>query len=81
MCNSAIPEVVGAGGVLVDEPPGNHSRGIPLRAIDELVDACLSIARDAPLRVALAGKALEQSSGFTAARFSHGLVEAYSRAR
>jgi glycosyltransferase involved in cell wall biosynthesis len=80
MRNSAIPEVVGAGGVLVDEPPGNHSHDIPPRAIDELVDACLSIGRDAPLRVALAGKALEQSSRFTAARFSHGLVEAYSRA-
>lgn len=72
MRNTAIPEVVGRGGILVDEKP----RGAQT-ATEELADACIELTRDEDERDRLGHLALRQSGSFTLSAFSAALSHAY----
>lgn len=72
MRNTAMPEVVGAGGILVDEkPPGGRT------AAEELAEACVELTRDAGEREGLSRLALEQSGSFTLSAFAAAVSRAY----
>ena len=72
MRNTAIPEVVGRGGILVDERPHGAQT-----AVEELADACIELTRDEDERDRLGQLALKQSSSFTLSTFSAALSHAY----
>lgn len=72
MRNTAIPEVVGSGGILVDEKP----RGAQTAA-EELADACIELTRDEDERDRLGRFALQQSNSFTLSAFSAAISHAY----
>jgi glycosyltransferase involved in cell wall biosynthesis len=71
MRNSAIPEVVGGGGILVNE---NDADGT---AAGELADACVVLVRDENERGRLSELALRQSKRFSLSAFGAALGRAY----
>jgi len=73
MSNTAIPEVVGAAGILLRE---NHSQSDAL----ELADTAASVSLDSPLRKSLADSCAAQASLFTQERFTAGVSCAYEKA-
>jgi glycosyltransferase involved in cell wall biosynthesis len=83
VANTAIVEIVGDGGVLVEERASGWAAGMredeQSRAVRaDLVEACVELARDARLGEATARRGRERAAGFSAARFREGVDEAYS---
>jgi glycosyltransferase involved in cell wall biosynthesis len=78
MSNSSIPEMVGRGGVLVDEPREGSPATVRTEGPKRLADACIAIARDEGWRGDLAREATDAAAGFSAERFSTGLALAYT---
>lgn len=72
MRNSAIEEVVGDGGILIDE----RRRHEPL-AIEELAAACVAAGRDDGERRMLGERAIRQSRRFTLPAFAKAVAHAY----
>jgi glycosyltransferase involved in cell wall biosynthesis len=72
MRNSAVSEVVGDGGILIDESKlGNGT------AVDELAAACVALVDDENERRELSRLALRQSQRFTLSAFGTALARAY----
>jgi len=85
MNNTSIPEVVGDGGVLVDEETpdwaANACRGAEhVRARARFVDACADLFGDTDRCKALSANAVKHAESFDQARFAHGLRSAYDLA-
>lgn len=75
MANTAIPEIVQGGGVLVEEAvatSGERSSGP-----ERLAEACVELAGDGPRRETLTAEALRVAGAFTAERFAEGVRSAY----
>jgi glycosyltransferase involved in cell wall biosynthesis len=72
MRNSAISEVVGEGGILIDE-----NKGANLAPAEELAAACVALAQDRNERGKLSRLALRQSQLFTLSAFGAALARAY----
>jgi glycosyltransferase involved in cell wall biosynthesis len=72
MRNTSIPEVVGRGGILVDEKPGGSQT-----AAEELAKVCIELTRDEDEHDRLGHLALQQSSSFTLSAFGAALSRAY----
>lgn len=81
MSNSSIPGVVGEGGVLVDEAAGlevGRIDAVDVDGIRQIVDACLELAANEPMRKSFGLKARRSAGRFTLGRFAEGLARAYS---
>lgn len=74
MNNSALPEVVGHAGMVVDEGDDDSS------SLREFLDACLRLARDQDALSTLRAHCPPQAEQFTPARFASALSLAYSTA-
>jgi glycosyltransferase involved in cell wall biosynthesis len=72
MRNSAVSEVVGRGGILIDE--NTRSNGA---AADELAAACIALVDDESERCRLSNLALSQSQAFSLSAFGAALGRAY----
>jgi glycosyltransferase involved in cell wall biosynthesis len=72
MRNSAVSEVVGEGGILIDEKKGDG-----VAAAEELAAACVALAHDESERGKLSRLALRQSQLFTLSAFGTALARAY----
>jgi glycosyltransferase involved in cell wall biosynthesis len=73
MRNSAIGEVVGDGGLLIDETkPANAT------AADELAEACVALVNNESERATLSRLALAQSRTVTLSAFGAALARAYT---
>jgi glycosyltransferase involved in cell wall biosynthesis len=72
MRNSAISEVVGEGGILIDENKGGNAA-----AANELAAACVALVHDESERGKLSRRALTQSRVFTLSAFGTALARAY----
>jgi glycosyltransferase involved in cell wall biosynthesis len=83
--NTAITEVVGGAGLLVDEGVGNWNEALLEGKAAEvtrrrLVDACVSIAQDDSLRRELQRRSRARAALFSEERFVNGLASAYRKA-
>jgi glycosyltransferase involved in cell wall biosynthesis len=72
MRNSAVSEVVGEGGILIDENKGGN-----LAPAEALAVACVALAQDRNERGKLSRLALRQSQLFTLSAFGAALARAY----
>ncbi len=83
--NTAITEIVGDAGILVDEGPGswadalleNMAAGATRK---RLIDACVSVSQDESLRAKLQASGRARAALFSEDRFFGGLASAYRRA-
>jgi glycosyltransferase involved in cell wall biosynthesis len=83
--NTAITDVVGNAGILIDEAVGSWDEAIRESHAAEvtrqrLVDACVSLARDQSLRTNFQERGRRQAALFSRERFVHGLHTAYRSA-
>jgi glycosyltransferase involved in cell wall biosynthesis len=82
VANTAVAEVVGDGGILVEERASSWEAGLreggDSRAVrEEIVDACVELARDPALAAATAERGQERASRYSAERFRKGVDRAY----
>jgi glycosyltransferase involved in cell wall biosynthesis len=84
VANTAVREVVGPGGILVEERASTWDEAISglgaEEVLSEVADACARIAADETRRDSLRDAALAQASTFTQSRFDEGLLAAYGTA-
>jgi glycosyltransferase involved in cell wall biosynthesis len=85
MNNTSIPEVVGGGGVLVEEETADWANNAcrareQVHAQARFVEACVDLFGDASHRADLGARALRQSQSFDEHRFAVGLRAAYELA-
>jgi glycosyltransferase involved in cell wall biosynthesis len=84
--NTAITEIVGDAGILIDEGSGSWADALLESTAAQatrkrLVDACVSVSRDESLRAKLQARGRERAALFSEDRFFNGLTKAYRRAR
>lgn len=77
MSNSAIPEMVGGAGVLVDEPKDEDADARRIRGVRAIAEACLDVASNPSKSEAMRAAVLERSKGYTFGRFREMLNVAY----
>ena len=81
--NTAITEIVGDAGILVDEGPGSWADALreneaAVATRKRLIDACVSVSQDESIRVKLQAQGLARAALFSEDRFFSALARAYS---